>query len=159
MVKFLGPEYRVSPPLHVQCISNAPLDDRLSALRAALAAGADPNELGGWKNPGTCRPLHYAIDDSAQHDYRQLKLNFPVVEALLEAGADPRLPDLRPGRRSPIQELEGWFEAYESGHAGWCAEDLEMCPFYEKALRAMKKVAKELDGMLKRLVSDYGIFC
>ncbi|KAI8938501.1 hypothetical protein NX059_004391 [Plenodomus lindquistii] len=147
MVKFLDPVLRVRPPLHVQCISNEPLGIRLAAIREAIASGEDVNELGGWKNPGVGRPLHYAIDDSAQHDYTQLKRNLPVIELLLEAGADPRLPGLEPGRMSPIEELEVWIRHYEEGgHEKWTVEDLALYPFHEAALRIMKKAAVALDG-------------
>jgi hypothetical protein len=119
----------------------------LPAVLEALASGEDPNELGGWKDPGTGRPLHYAIDDSAQHDHAQLKQNLPIIELLLEAGADPRLPCLGPVRWSPIEELEARFEAYNGdGHSEWPPEILELQPFYAAALRAMKKAASALDG-------------
>lgn len=150
MVKSPDPVLRVAPPLHKQCISNEPLDVRLSAIRKAIASGEDPNELGGWKNPGVGRPLHYALDDSAQHDYTQLKQNLPVIELLLEAGADPRLLSPTPGRRSPIEELEAWFREYNKGdHSKWAPEDLELQPLYEAALQAMKKAALALDGKHK----------
>ena len=146
-MKFLDPVLRVASPLHKQCISNEPLDVRLAAIREAIASGEDPNELGGWKNPGVGRPLHYALDDSAQHDYTQLKQNLPVIELLLEAGADPRLPSLKPGRQSPIEELEAWFREYNKGdHSRWAPEDLELQPFYEALLQAMKKAAFAFDG-------------
>jgi hypothetical protein len=147
MVKFLPPKFRAGPPLHCLCISNDPLEVRLPAIREALASGEDPNELGGWKDPGTARPLHYAIDDSVQHDHAQLKQNLPIIELLLEAGADPRLPSLGPWRRSPIEELEAWFEAYNrDGHSKWEPEMLELQPFYAAALQTMKKAASALDG-------------
>lgn len=146
MVEFKAPVLRVRPPLIALSISNDPLDIRLAAMREAIAAGQDPNELGGMKNPGVGRPLHYAICDSAGHDYEQLKQNLPVVQLLLEAGADPRLPDLR--GRSPIEELEAWFKAYNEGHSNWATEDLELYSFNEAALKAMKEVATKLDGKL-----------
>ncbi|KAH6629303.1 hypothetical protein C7974DRAFT_184435 [Boeremia exigua] len=147
MVKFLEPRFRRCPPLHKHCISNEPLETRLVALHEAIAAGEDPNELGGWKDPGIARPLHYAIDDSVQHDLRQLKQNLPVVQLLLQAGADPRLPCITLPRRSPIEELEVWIGVYKkSGHSTWEKEFVELYPFYEDALLAMKKVAAELDA-------------
>ncbi|KAF2126320.1 hypothetical protein P153DRAFT_388361 [Dothidotthia symphoricarpi CBS 119687] len=149
MVEFRDSVHRVAPPLHVQSISNEPLDVRLAAIRQAIAAEENPNQLGGWKNPGVARPLHYAIDDSAQHDYKQLKQNLPVIELLIKAGADPRLPDLQPGRRSPIQKLDSWFKAYNESHSSWATEDLELYPFYKAALRIMKKTAAELDAQDK----------
>lgn len=150
MVKSSGSVFRVAPLLHQQCISNEVLDVRLAAMRKAIASGEDPNELRGWKNPGVGRPLYYALDNSAQHDYAQLKQNLPVIELLLEAGADARLPSLRPGRQLPIEELEAWFrEHIKGGHSKWAPEDLELQPFYEAALQAMKKAALILDGKHK----------
>lgn len=149
MVKFVESKLRVAPPLHKLCISNDPLDDRLPAIRQALASGEDPNELGGWKHAGVSRPLHYAISDHIGHDFAQLKQNLPVVELLLEAGADPRLPGLGP-YKSPMEELENWLIAYNDGdHSGWQTEELELQPFFEAALQAMKKVALVLDGKHK----------
>ncbi len=113
-------------------------------MRAAIAAGADPNELDGRLRIG--RPLNYAICDSAFVDYAQLKQNLPIVELLLEAGADPRLGSARPYSKSPIQELEAWFREFEVHGEEWAEEDLELFGFYEKALGAMRKVAERLDG-------------
>ena len=146
MVEFKDPAFRVQPPLIYYSFSNDPLDSRLAALHEAISAGEDPNELGGMKNPGIARPLHYAICDSAGHDYAQLKQNLPVVELLLEAGADPRLPDLM--GRSPIVELEAWFDAYDKGHEHWAPEDLDLYPFNKAALEAMKKAVAKLDSKI-----------
>lgn len=122
----------------------------MAAVRKALASREDPNELGGWRNPGEGRPLHYALDDSAQHSWTQLEQNLPIVELLLEAEADPRLPCLNPGHESPIEELEAWFRAYnEGGQSTWAPEDLELQPFHAAVLQAMKKVALALDGKHK----------
>lgn len=131
-------------PLIFQPISYEPIEVRLAAMHAAIAAGADPNELGGRRNPGIGRPLHYAICDSASVDYNQLKQNLPIVELLLEAGADPRL--LNATGKSPIDELEAWFREYNKDHSKWATQDLELQPFFASALQAMKEVADQLDG-------------
>lgn len=152
MVKFVEPKptWRL---LHALCISNNPLESRLPALRQALEAGEDPNELGGWRHyPGIQRPLHYAIDDSIRHDPRQLKQNLPIVELLLRYGADPRLPDLNTTWRSPIEELERWFQYHDEDHDNWPPEDLELIPFYSTALCMMKDKVAELDGKHDALV-------
>ncbi|CAO2650230.1 Nn.00g015220.m01.CDS01 [Neocucurbitaria sp. VM-36] len=114
MVEFKASNLRVRPPLILQSVSDDPLNIRLAAMREAIAAGQDPNELGGMKNPGVARPLHYAI------------------------------PDLR--GRSPIEELEAWFRAYNECHSDWATEDLELYPFNEAALKVMKKAAAKLDA-------------
>ena len=90
-------------------MSGDPLEVRLLAIQKALALREDPNELGGWYNPGAARPMHNAISDCVQHGQAQLKQNLLVIELLLEAGVDPRLPDLH--GQSPIEELEGWLES------------------------------------------------
>jgi hypothetical protein len=113
-------------------------------MRTAIAAGADPNELDGKLRIG--RPLNYAICNYAFVDYNQLKQNLPIVELLLEAGADPRLGSWRPLAQSPIQELEAWFSQYEINKGCWAGEDLQLYEFYKKALSAMKKVAEKLDS-------------
>lgn len=148
MLKFIDPpSYTDKPRLHHVSIARRPLDVRLPAIREALQAGADPNELNGFKNPGPARPLHYAICDSAAVDYRELKQNLPVVELLLEAGADPRLRDAGPGTlNSPIEELEHWFASYNENHSTWAEEDLGLYDFKKAALEAMKRVAAELDS-------------
>lgn len=141
-------------------MSGDPLEVRLLAIQETLASGEDPNELGGWHNPGVARPLHYAISDCVQHDQAQLKHNLTIIELLLEAGADPRLPDLH--GQSPIEELEAWFREYhKGGHLRWEPESLELKPFFEAALEALKKAALALDGkhttyatILKTLISQ-----
>jgi hypothetical protein len=144
MGKFLPPKFRPRPPLHCLCMSGDPLEARLLAIQEALASGENPNELGGWHNPGVARPLHYAISDCVQHDQAQLKQNLPVIGLLLEAGADPRLPDLH--GQSPIEELEAWFREYhKGGHSMWEPESLELKPFFEAALETLKKAALALD--------------
>lgn len=145
MGKFLPPKFRPRPPLHCLCMSGDPLEVRLLAIQEALASGEDPNELGGWHNPGVARPLHYAIDDCVQHDQAQLKQNLPVIELLLKAGADPRLPDLH--GQSPIEDLEAWLREYhKGGHSSWGPESLELKPFFEAALETLRKAASALDG-------------
>lgn len=142
------PRYRaMKAPLHYFAISNDPLSTRLPAMRAALASGEDPNKIAGSKNPGLGRPLHYAIDDSAGHDYAQLKQNLPVIELLLKEGADPRLPNQM--GKSPIEELEAWFREYDKGHETWAEEDLGLYDFNKAALETMKVVAAKLDGVEK----------
>lgn len=141
----LSKAYKDSYPLFYYAMSYAPLEIRIAAIRAAIAAGADPNKLDrGPLNVG--RPLHYAVCDMAMIDVNQLKQNLPIVELLLEAGADPRLINRTPISRSPIKELEDWFRAYEQCHVTMSQEELGLYDFYAKALNAMKEVARRLDG-------------
>jgi hypothetical protein len=92
----------------------------------SLAAGDDSNELGGCRSdPGVRRPLHYAIDFSAQRGHREFKRNFPAVELLLEDGADPRLLDSMPSPCWPIEELESWLKSHAEGRCQ-AMEELEV---------------------------------
>lgn len=126
-----------------EAVSNKPLETRLALMRTALAAGFSPNEL-DRRPRAEGRALDWAICDGRSVDYAVLKQNLPVVELLLEAGADPRLPS-RNGS-SPIDSLEAWFRQYEIHRDTWAEEDLELKPFFEKALVAMKRTRDELDG-------------
>jgi hypothetical protein len=147
-VTFIEPKSNVRL-LHTLCSSSDPVEVKLPAICEALAAGEDPNELGGWKNPGIQRPLHYAICDVRLRDYRDLKHNLLVVELLLQHGADPRLPDYNPARSSlcsPIQVLEGETQNCDIGSFSGQPERLEYHLFYCAALRLMKARAVELDG-------------
>ncbi|KAI4701458.1 hypothetical protein J4E81_003198 [Alternaria sp. BMP 2799] len=132
-------------PLLTQPMSYEPIETRLAAMRAALSEGFFPNELD--KRPrGVGRPLDCAIEDGWPADFTHLKQNLPIVHLLLEAGADPRLPSRDPPGRSPIDSLEAWFKQYEIRGHEFGAEHLELKPFFEKALEAMKKVADELNA-------------
>jgi hypothetical protein len=132
------------PPLLWEPISENPLEVRLANMRAAITAGADPNELDGPKKHRVGRPLHYALCNSAFVNYKTLMQNLPIVELLLESGADPRLLAL--SYKSPIDDLSVWLKNYEVMCAVWTTEDLELKPLYEAAYKAMKKVADKLDG-------------
>lgn len=123
------------------------MEVKLPAIRQSLEAGDDPNELGGYKHsPGIRRPLHYAIDFYGQ-SLKGLKQNMPIVELLLQYGADPRLLDLPPSPCSPIEELESWLEMYDNGRCKAYEEEMgEVRPFFIAALGLMKAKAEELDS-------------
>lgn len=132
--------------LHALCCSSEPLEVRVPAIREALAAGEDPNELGGRKVPGISCPLHYAITTWGDCASGELKRNLPVVELLLQNGADPRLPDCTPVPSSPIEELEAWFREYDKDHSEWDAEEIDLHAFFSAVLHVMRAKAAELDG-------------
>ncbi|KAJ8113727.1 hypothetical protein OPT61_g4208 [Boeremia exigua] len=158
MTQFLRPKFRPRPPLHCLCLPGDPLEARLKAIQEALASGEDPNELGGYTNPGVGRPLHYATDDSVQHDRVQMPQNLPVVKLLLESGADPRLPDLH--GQTPIEGLEMWLRAYHKDvQSTWQPEMLELKSFFEAALETMKKAALALDDnmLIDRRPADHDV--
>ncbi|KAF1827986.1 hypothetical protein BDW02DRAFT_575202, partial [Decorospora gaudefroyi] len=126
-------------------VSYVPVETRLAAMRVALSEGFSPNEL-DRRPRGVGRPLDWAIEDGAPADYAYLKQNLPIVHLLLEAGADPRLPSRHPLGWSPIDSLEAFFKQYKIRPQDFSPEVLELKPFYEKALEAMKRVADKLNG-------------
>jgi len=109
-------------------------------MKAALASGADPNELDheprAEKNLG--RPLHLAIEYTSSNLSR-LHENLPVVELLLQHGADPRLGGMQ-GRYSPLEDLRR-VVAYNDPTMR------EAMGFFKEVLEMMEVKARELDGM------------
>jgi hypothetical protein len=142
----LPESFRDSAPLYYWAMSYAPVETRLEGIRAAIAAGADLDRIDRGQRLRVGRPLHYAVTDMAMVDVNQLMQNLPIVELLLEAGADPRLVNRPPASRSPIEELEGEFGCLQKNYKNLSEQELGLYDFYEKALAAMKKVAERLDG-------------
>lgn len=137
--------HTTQPPLFWECIAEHQLSLKLSNMKAALLAGADPNEMDHERDPRRSlgRPLHCALGDWGNPEY--VKDNIAVIKLLLEHGADPRLPgpEVRPahlGLQSPLEyarrlafhEWRGDDELLESG-------------YYEEAYRVMKEAADKLD--------------
>ncbi|RYP23192.1 hypothetical protein DL765_001277 [Monosporascus sp. GIB2] len=80
--------------LHGACLAIAPISWRLSWASEAIVRGCDVNELDGIYQP--LRPLHAAIENPGDVDYRTGKLHdrfesLEMVQFLLAHGADPRL--------------------------------------------------------------------
>lgn len=143
-----------SRPLLAEPVSEHSIALKLTNMRTALAAGADPNELDNIRSPRTIgRPLHYAICDNAFVHLERLKENLPVVKLLLEAGADPRLRGtlieaLPSFGRSPLEELRVWLSMFDEDRGkSWPEFERELEPFFRAAYREMKKVGDRLDGM------------
>lgn len=128
------------PPLFWEPVSGHPISVKLTAMKAALASGADPNELDheprAEKNLG--RPLHLAIEYTSSNLSR-LHENLPVVELLLQHGADPRLGGMQ-GRYSPLEDLRR-VVAYNDPTMR------EAMGFFKEVLEMMEVKARELDGM------------
>ncbi|TGO09630.1 hypothetical protein BTUL_0159g00160 [Botrytis tulipae] len=76
-------------------------------MRAAHESGADPNALDKAPRPGRSmgRPLHYATDVT-HFDFMPRYENLPIVELLLEFGADPRMEGMGETRESPLEDVE-----------------------------------------------------
>jgi hypothetical protein len=143
--------YTTRPPLFWEPISGHPLPVKLASMKAALAAGADPNELDHEPRPerNRGRPLHLATD----HLYTTLSHlppgeNLPVVELLLEHGADPRLKGLQ-FMNSPLERLRQ-IVRYNNPGAGKAID------FFRRALDIMEVRGRELDGLFPYLEKGEG---
>ena len=80
-------------------------------MRTDIAYGADPNQIDGTRLPRVGRPLHYAISSYAFINYENLKNDLPIINLLLELGADPRLLGVWDG--SPLEEAWLWLRALD----------------------------------------------
>lgn len=141
-------------PLFWEPLQHKPVADKLASMRAALDQGADPNMLDrepeAPRHSG--RPLHCAIAAGRTLSRRQgavpwaaTRDNLPVVELLLERGADPRLPGQPsplPFLLSPIEEAEVNM-AYPATTPG--EDPAEVEDFYRRALLMMRAAAEKLD--------------
>ncbi|TGO61892.1 hypothetical protein BOTNAR_0122g00140 [Botryotinia narcissicola] len=76
-------------------------------MRAALETGADPHALDEAPRPerSTGRPLHYATDVT-HFDLVPRYENLPVLEFLLEYGADPQMEGKGGASESPLEDVE-----------------------------------------------------
>lgn len=118
----------------------------LAACRAALAAGADPNALDTVPEVmyGEGRPLDACLRQTRIPGRKSITDDLPVIELLLEHGADPRLYSrsvgsqaipMLPATRYAVDEGEG-----EEGRRFW-VRVLEL--FEEAIVRIDKK--KEME--------------
>lgn len=132
-----------------------PTAEKLAAIRAALDDGADPNMIDRESVPRdhSGRPLHCAIAAGRtlscnEVPWEATRGNLPVIELLLERGADPRLGgrDPRPGPQwlfSPIEEAE----VNMGSPSDIPGEDFEeVKEFFRQALVIMKAAAERLDS-------------
>jgi len=145
LLQAMPPWAAKSSPLHWQPFSDHPISKKLAAMKAAIDSGADPNELdqpikNGVRRPELSigRPLHYAIDTRFDHSRRHE--NLPVVELLLQHGADPRLEGME-FTKSAIDEIKEDLESQDSNRLSQ-----ENVAFFREALVIMQKKANELDG-------------
>jgi len=118
-------------------------------MRAAIAAGADVNELDHAPDPRrSCgRPLDMAVKEY-DCNWEDLKHNIPIIKLLLEHGADPRLEGIM-GAASPLDYAR--CRARE-----WPPPDPEMPPFYRTVYVMLRDAAKRLDGVYTFLSSSFG---
>lgn len=94
--------WRCKSPLFWEPISQNPIGVKFANRRAAIAAGADVNELDHDPDPRkSCgRPLDMAVKED-DCNWADLKRNIPVIQLLLMHGADPRLEGVL-GAPSPL---------------------------------------------------------
>ncbi|KAH8765329.1 hypothetical protein F5883DRAFT_674530 [Diaporthe sp. PMI_573] len=119
---------------------------KLAELLAALESGADPNaeqsEVVLHLRSG--RPLDLCLDDSkADLAGESLLNNIPVIQMLLDYGADPRLDPLPPLKGVPACPLEPVEEARRSAQWG----EGSMKAYFSDAYRLMRRAADALDRL------------
>lgn len=86
-------------PLFREPLSNHPIEEKLAAMRAAIEAGADVNQLDN--DPIVGYNLGRPLDACVRHWFIK---NIPATELLLQHGADPRL-NARPTLFSPLRTM------------------------------------------------------
>ncbi|KAJ5613907.1 hypothetical protein N7528_007561 [Penicillium herquei] len=138
--------WRPKAPLFWEPLSGHPVEVKLANITAALLAGADPNEMDHEPDHRRSygRPLHCVVHSNGPSDF--LKDNIPVIELLIEHGADPRLPGPKvlpvySGLGSPLHHAKLLATFPNHGF-----EELFECGFYQEAYRIMKQAADNLDG-------------
>lgn len=85
--------HHLKSPLITEPLRNHPSETKLAVVRAAIEAGGNVNELDddpflGY-NEG--RPLDACLNSPHMDGGASIRDNFPVIQLLLEHGADPRL--------------------------------------------------------------------
>ncbi|CAI7581251.1 unnamed protein product [Penicillium glandicola] len=137
--------HTTQPPLFWEFIAEHPISLKLANMKAALSAGADPNEMDHERDPRRSlgRPLHCAVGDWGNPDH--MKENIPAIKLLLEHGADPRLPgpEVKPaalGLQSPLEHARRLAMGEWRG-----VDELLECGYYAEAYRVMKEAADDLD--------------
>lgn len=122
---------------------------KLAELLAALENGADPNEREKQDFLQHCSggPLDLCLDDSkSDMGEKSLLNNIPVIQLLMDYGADPRLdpiPQWKGRTLVPLKPVE---------QVQWLIKNTENGPmkrFYEEAYLVLKKGADRLDRLDK----------
>lgn len=95
--------HTTKPPLFLEPLSHEhTAEEKVAAMRAAISAGADVNEMDhtpygyGCQNRG--RPLHFCLYSPCD-----IARNLPAIKLLLQHGADPRLHGAVPIGSTPLK--------------------------------------------------------
>lgn len=129
--------------------SDFSLKCKLAELLVALEGGADPNEREAQPvRQLLCgRPLDLCLNDSRADSRGSLLNNVPVIQMLLDYGADPRLDPI-PGWKGhvavplePVAEAKLLAEVAKWG---------PMKDFYKEAYQVLKLAADRLDRLDRR---------
>jgi hypothetical protein len=138
--------YKYKPPLFWQPLTDHPVKDKLANMRVAIVLGADVNELDKEPDPrrNYGRPLHFA-SDASRIQFKYLKEHLPLIELLLEKGADPR----QPGMMYTDSALEEVKFSLKGALRNECfqPEWKEVIPFLREAYKVMKEAADRLDAV------------
>ncbi|KAF7891343.1 uncharacterized protein EAF02_001668 [Botrytis sinoallii] len=134
--------------LHSEIVSGHPIAEKLSNMREALESGADPNALDNVRRAEQSRgrPLHYATD-TLHFDFMPRYENLPIVELLLEFGADPQMEGMGGTRESPLKDVE---RIVKNTWTSLGERDVE---FFKAALLVMKEKVRELEGWVSDSIS------
>ncbi|KKY30061.1 hypothetical protein UCDDA912_g10006 [Diaporthe ampelina] len=127
-------------------VSRYHLRCKLAALLAALQEGADPNEEESEPRLvlRSGRPLDLCLDyTKADVADQSLLNNIPVIQMLLDHGADPRLDPIPPLKHLPACPVK----PVEQARREAAAAKGPMKRFYEEAHRVLKKAADRLDWL------------
>lgn len=147
-------------PLLYWSIADVLAEEKLARMREALEGGSDPNEMDGSTDPKQKRgrPLNMCLDaGKALEDTSRLNDNAPVLQLLLEWGADPRLygvpenPHMPGYLKRPVDGVKSSLEhirQYEGMHYARCE-----VKYYEDAYKLMKEASDPLNGQKDSICS------
>ncbi|KAJ5557106.1 hypothetical protein N7494_001021 [Penicillium frequentans] len=137
--------FNKKPPLFWEPLSAHSIEIKHANMKAALLAGADPNEMDHEPDNRRSygRPLHCVVHSNGPADF--MKENVSLIKLLLEHGADPRLPGPKTAQAwaslgSPLFHVEQLATLPNQG-----LNELLECSFYQEAYQIMKKAADDLD--------------
>jgi hypothetical protein len=137
------------PALFWEPTTDQPILVKRANMKVAISLGANVNELDKEPDPrrNYGRPLHFA-SDASRINFKYLKEHLPLIELLLEEGADPRLPGMM-YTDSALEEVKFSLKGALRNER-FQPEWKEVIPFLREAYMVMKEAADRLDGMFVR---------